>query len=325
MPTLPDSATLLRFRRDLEALSGRDPACLAIALSGGPDSLALLLLAHGAFPGRVEAATVDHRLRGGSAAEAARAAAMCEALAIPHAILPVSVGVGGDGVQAEARRARYAALCAWCETRDLSLLLTAHHRDDQAETLLMRLARGSGLPGLCAIRAARPEGRVTLLRPLLGWSREELHAIATASGLAPADDPSNRDPRFDRTHMRRLLAEAPMLDPPRLARSAAALAEAEDALAWSADRESARIAVTADGCTLDPAGLPRALRRRLVVRAVSDLRRRHGIEPEWTGSEDVEALLATLEAGGTATRAGIRATGRTLPWRLSLAPPRRSG
>ena len=140
-----DPALVSRFSQDLAAL--RPPqGGLGLAVSGGPDSLALLLLASEALPGQVEAATVDHGLRAESAAEAEAVAQICATLGVPHAILTVEVATGN--VQAEARRARYAALGGWLAARDLAALATAHHADDQAETLLLRLNRAIGVAGL---------------------------------------------------------------------------------------------------------------------------------------------------------------------------------
>jgi len=132
----------------------REPA-LAVAVSGGPDSLALMLLAH-AVPGlTVTALTVDHGLRPEAAEEARFVAALAAARGIAHHILPVRVEDCGQGVQAAARAARYAALGGWCASAGVGLLATAHHADDQAETLLMRLARGAGVGGLAGIRRKR--------------------------------------------------------------------------------------------------------------------------------------------------------------------------
>ncbi|WP_245653923.1 tRNA lysidine(34) synthetase TilS, partial [Novosphingobium rosa] len=142
-----------RFVSDLtriwpESTKGESP--LGLAVSGGPDSLALLLIAHAALPGRVAAATVDHGLRPESAAEAAEVARICALLDVPHATLEVSVEDGN--VQAQARDARYAALAAWTEQEGLCALATAHHADDQVETLVMRLNRASGVSGLAGVR-----------------------------------------------------------------------------------------------------------------------------------------------------------------------------
>lgn len=324
MPPLALPAALVaRFRRDCEALAG-PPARLGLAVSGGPDSLALLLLASAAFPDAVEAATVDHGLRAASADEAAMVAALCARLGCPHATLKVAVAPGGAGLQGEARRARYAALRDWCTERALPFLATAHQQDDQAETILMRLQRGAGLAGLSAIRPVRAEGPgLTLLRPLLGWTRAELGAIVAEAGLVAAEDPSNRDARFDRVAMRAFLAETPAFQPARLARSAAALREADEALDWMADR-IAEALIRAEGgeWRIDPTGLPRALRRRLLARAVAAIREANGLAPLGSGGGDVEGLLAALEAGGSGTRAGVMAQAGKV-WRLRLAPPRR--
>jgi tRNA(Ile)-lysidine synthase len=317
----PDAALVQRFRRDLEALLPV-PDRLGAAVSGGPDSLALLLLAAAAFPGRVHAATVDHGLRPGSAVEALHVEDIAARAGAPHAILEISVPDGPAGLQAEARAARYAALESWAARERLPLLLTAHHADDQAETILMRLQRGAGIGGLSGIRPLRPLGPgLTLARPLLGWTKAELVRLVRDAGLEPADDPSNRDPRFDRTRARALLAANPALEPARLARAAAALREADEALDWQAGQLFATRCAGADGeWRLDPAELPRELRRRLLARAIAAACAAHGLA--WTGDEDVEGLLRTLESGGTATRAGLIARGGPV-WRLALAPPRR--
>src|ERR1044071_7669487 len=125
-----------RFRADLEALTGGPPERLGVAVSGGPDSLALLLLAHAAYPGRVHAATVDHGLRPESAAEAAFVAGLCGARDIPHATLRAEMQERSN-IQAAARARRYALLTQWLGGIGAQFLATAHHLDDQAETLLM--------------------------------------------------------------------------------------------------------------------------------------------------------------------------------------------
>ena len=220
-----------RFRADLSDLwldMDEPDAKLGIALSGGPDSLALLLLGSAALPGRVEAATVDHGLRPESAAEAEHAAGICAKLGVVHETLRVEVGSGN--VQNQARLARYGALSDWAERRGIETLCTAHHRDDQVETLLMRLNRGSGLSGLAGIRAAGlvPDSEVILLRPLLGWSRAELCRVVEQSGVEAVHDPSNKDISYDRVRMREALVSADWLDREGVARSARVLADMED-------------------------------------------------------------------------------------------------
>jgi tRNA(Ile)-lysidine synthase len=320
MPPPPLAPALVeRFRADLAGL-GPVGTPLGIAFSGGPDSLALLLLAAAAFPGQVRAATVDHGLRDASAAEAALAARICESLSIPHRILAVSVSSGAS-IQAQAREARYRALGGWMDAEGVPSLLTAHHLDDQAETLLMRLLRGAGVAGLAGIRARRPLGTsgAEILRPLLGWRRYELGELAAASGLTFAADPSNCDEAFDRVRLRRLLAGAPWLDPVPLARSAAALADAEEALQAAADRYFREKVERCDGhLLLRPAGLPAEIRRRLLLACL------HRFMPEARPrGEQLTDLLAALEAGGTATLAGVKFSAVAAGWHVSPAPPRR--
>lgn len=229
-----------RFRADLAPLwpfLDDDGARLGLAVSGGSDSLALLLLAHAALPRHVEAATVDHQLRPGSAAEAELVASFCHELSVPHRTITVEVAPGN--LQDRARAARYAALGAWCEDRGLCGLATAHQLDDQAETFLMRLNRGSGLSGLVSIRAlgSVPDAGVRLVRPLLRWARAELADLVHGVGWDAVRDPSNENTDFDRIRMRKALAKADWLDRLGLERSARLLAEADETLQWVIGRE----------------------------------------------------------------------------------------
>lgn len=310
----PSAEQVERFRADLEQLAGSPPGRLGLAVSGGPDSLALLLLADAACPGGIEAATVDHGLRPESAAEADFVAELGARLGVAHAILRPAEPIAGS-VQAAARQARYALLEHWRQARGLDWLLTAHHADDQAETLLMRLNRGAGVAGLSGVRAANRQ----VLRPLLGWRRAELAAIVEAAGIEAVADPSNADERFDRARIRKAIAGADWIDSPALARSAAALGEADQALEWAAERLfEQRTRADAEGLSLDPHGIPPELRRRLVLRA---LRR---IDPRAAPrGEEMSRLLAALDGGGTATLAAVKCEGHGL-WRFELAPPRRS-
>lgn len=323
----PDPRAVARFAADVarcivKATDG-GPATgamtYALAVSGGPDSMAMLALAHAAFPGRIAAATFDHQLRDGSAEEATMVAKACAGCDIPHATLTPHAPIIGSSIQARAREARYAALVTWASGRPL---LTAHHADDQAETLLMRLNRASGLAGLAAIRPTRWMEGTPIIRPLLGWRRAELRAIVAASGLPFVDDPSNVDPRHDRTAIRALLAATPVLDPVALAASAAYLAEAEEVvtrqaeIAWSSWRQAEPLAV---------ADSSREVRRRLLRRAILDTRARLSIDlPAFSESSNVEPLLDALEAGRAATQGGVKVTPTRGGWTFSPAPPRRS-
>lgn len=207
---------------------------LGLAVSGGPDSLALMLLAHEAFPGEIAVASVDHGLR----PEAAGEVALVERLAIERGIpfTAITLTPQPGNLQAQARSGRYGALAAWAQESGLGAVATAHHADDQAETLLMRLNRGSGLAGLSGVRARTViEGSdVPLLRPLLGWRKAELEALVAQAGITAVLDPSNANPDFERAAIRARLAQADWLDPAQLAASAAHIAEGWEAIRWYA-------------------------------------------------------------------------------------------
>ncbi len=312
MPNAPPEAAVARFRSDLIRLTG-GAGPFGVAVSGGADSLALLLLCAQAFPERVFAATVDHALRPESAHEAAFVALLCQSMGVPHAVLPVTLPPVGN-LQAWARTERYLALECWAIERSIAAILTGHHADDQLETLIMRLNRGSGVPGLSGIRERH--GRV--VRPLLHWRQSELEALVADAGLDPVRDPSNADDRFDRARLRKALRATDWLDPLAAARSTVALAEAEDALVWATDKALVENAVFADHTVVfDPKDLPAEIVRRMVQAAIRAINQ--NADPR---GDDIGRLTAALEAGGIATLAGVRCAGGT-HWRFTPAPPHR--
>lgn len=294
-----------------------DGQACGLAVSGGPDSLALLLLAHAALPGRFAVATVDHGLRSESAAEAAMVAGLCAERGIHHTTITLNMRAGAS-VQERARVERYAALGDWAMGRNLSALVTAHHADDQAETLVMRLNRGAGLRGLAGIRprALVPGRNLPLLRPLLGWRRGELAHVLDISGVVAVDDPSNRDMRFERARVRAGMTSASWLEPAGLAASAAHLAEADEAVAWAASQELGKVRQNGDTLCWTP-GVPRVI----AMRTLEDIVRRLGGAVA-RGSE-LARWHDALAGGAVATLAGVRGDGRGVDWIFSIAPPPR--
>lgn len=318
------SSQVERFRRDLDQLVGRG-STLGIAVSGGPDSLALLLLAAEARPLQVEAATVDHALRPESRAEAEMVAALCERLAVPHRVLTVTWDEPpATAIQERARAMRYRLLGEWARDRGIAALATAHHLDDQAETFLMRLARGAGANGLAGMRRTSrvPESPVELVRPLLGWRRSELEQVCAGARVEAVADPSNDDIRFERVRIRQALATADWLDPQAIARSAANLAEAESALNWATDGEWARsVTIAPGGITYLPTDVPLEIRRRIVRRSILQLAS-EGAGADLRGPE-LDRLTEALTDGGKGTLRGVLATGGR-EWRFSRAPLRKT-
>ena len=314
-----------RFLADLTRVAGDLPRPLVLAVSGGPDSMAMLALAADALPGGLRAATVDHGLRPDAAAEAEMVAKTCARLGVPHATL-TGITPAGASVQAQARTLRYRLLAAHARAIGAEAIATAHHADDQAETFLMRAARGVGLSGLAGIRASAIIEGVRVVRPLLEWRRAELRAVAECAGLPFVDDPANGDDRHDRTRLRRLLEANAWLDPPRLARAAAALAEADADLRAIADLFWAMRAREGEGeVTLDAAGLPRGLQRLLARRAITAVRAFSGItEPDWSEAANIEPMLDALRNDGPATQAGVLGGPHRRHWRFRPAPARRN-
>jgi len=191
------------------------PVTVAVALSGGRDSVALLHATRDALAAacplaRVVALHVHHGLQAQADEWDLFCAALCTDLRVPLASTRVTVQpTAGEGIEAAARRARHAALGRMCREQGARLLLFAHHRDDQVETVLLRLFRGTGVAGMAGMPASRPldalgdaEGEVRLLRPWLDVPRADIDAYCAAHGLRWIDDPSNTDTRFARNALR---------------------------------------------------------------------------------------------------------------------------
>ena len=212
---------------------------------------------------------------------------------------------------------RYRRLADWAGQRGVAFLATAHHADDQAETLLMRLARGAGVRGLGGVRVRRAlTEQLTLVRPLLGWRKAELTALVAEAGIEAVDDPSNHDPRHDRSRIRTALGQAEWADPARLAASASAMRDADEALDWAlAPLIASRIRQDGDALIIEPFDLPRELKRRLLVAAFAEL-----AAPAPRGPDLMRALGA-LDRGETVTLSGLKLEGGE-QWRLAIEPSR---
>ncbi|HTW54115.1 MAG TPA: tRNA lysidine(34) synthetase TilS [Stellaceae bacterium] len=201
-----EALTLAELDAALAAIGGFEPAPLmAVGVSGGPDSLALVILADRwarQRGGVAWALIIDHRLRPESAAEAQRAAGWLAARGIPHAVLVWRQDKPATGIQAAARAARYRLLAEWCTGRGCLHLLTAHHRADQAETYLIRRRAKSAADGLAGMSAVREMPNVRLVRPLLTVPKARLVAFLRTEGQDYLQDPSNRNPAFERSRVR---------------------------------------------------------------------------------------------------------------------------
>jgi tRNA(Ile)-lysidine synthase len=277
-----------------------------LAVSGGADSTALLVgtaRVRESLTLRVEVATLDHGLRPEAQAEAQAVVRLSARWGLPCHVIPLQLSPG-SGVEARAREARYAALEALRRERGLQVVATAHTASDQAETLLMRLVRGTALRGAAGIHRARP----FLVRPLLERTREEVEAFLAGEGVSFVTDPMNQDPAFFRTRIRHevlpVLARAAGFPvAPRLAAFARLAAEDEALLSGLADGAWGRLSLP-DG-SLDAVGvraLEPPLRRRVLARLLAE-----------AGAEVDEASLArvlkAVETGRAVTLGGGQARG----------------
>ncbi len=277
--------------------------------------------AHGYAPEAVTVLTVDHGLRAEAAHEAERVGAWTRRRGHPHVVLRYTGHAPDRNVQAAARAARFALIAEWCAAHGIRDVVLAHHQDDQAETFLLRLARGSGVDGLGAMRPAtwrwdaREAGAVMplrLLRPLLVFPKARLVATLRDAGQEWIEDPSNGDVRYARARLRRLmpLLAAEGMTPRRLAATARRMAQARAALETAADALADRAACfdPAGFCRFDPAPL-RDAPAEIGLRALVGVLRTVGGARYAPRLERTEALYRALVTGrldGGRTLAGCR-------------------
>ena len=286
------------LREALDRFGVPPDAMVAVAVSGGADSLALAHLMKGLRP--LVTLTVDHGLRSEASAEAAAAGRQLAEAGIPHHILTWDGEKPLSNIQAAAREARYRLLADWCAAHGISFLATAHHQEDQAETLLLRLARGSGVYGLAGMAPVARYGGdkgLTLIRPLLDVPRAALREYLQAHAIPWAEDPSNRDPRFDRIKVRQFLEAPPLegLSAQRLAETAKRLRRSRDALefyesewltTWVTECEPGYLILEAAALDAGPADI--------VLRGLASLCRAFVPGAYTPRMEKVERLLASL-------------------------------
>ena len=288
------------------AFAPSPPARLGVAVSGGSDSMALLLLLSewaGQGGPAIAAVTVDHGLRPEAAAEAAMVAHRCAALGVPHATLRWSGWTGQGNLPAAARQARYGLIAGWARGAGIADVALGHTADDQAETVLMRLARGSGVDGLAGMAARRSADGINWHRPLLGQGRAALRAWLIVRGEGWADDPTNDDPAYDRIKARRALAALAELGltPDGLIATAAHMRRARAVLDGAAAALAARAArIDGRDVILDRAAFAEApveTRHRLFAHALM-----------WVGGAPYRPRFAALTDAMTRAEAGRRIT-----------------
>jgi tRNA(Ile)-lysidine synthase len=320
--TASDAIAAAELPSLFDELLGRGP--FALAVSGGADSMALLYLFsmwwHGYLvPSDAAVAavtpiilTVDHGLRLQSAAEAAIVKTHADQLGFTHQTLTWDGPKPTTGLQAAARHARYALLTEGCRnSRPMRSLLVAHHQDDQAETFLMRLARGSGVEGLAAMRPQTIFDGVRVLRPLLGVPKARLLATLAAHAIPWCEDTSNSDPKFERVRWRSAMAELNRhgLTADALTRTARRMERASSAL--DAVTETAMAASHADhhggAFTSLDFGVFAEAHAELRIRILQRVLARHGGTSPSAQLSEIEDMVQDMEQRhhGAATLGGV--------------------
>lgn len=313
------------FENALDRARQRGPVSrLGLAVSGGSDSMAMLVLAADWAKGtgaKLQVATVDHGLRPEAAEEASWVASRCAELGLPHDTLKWAEAPSGN-VQSAARTARYDLLADWARDLDLDAVAVAHTADDQAETFVMRLARGSGVDGLSAMQDDWQAQDMRWLRPVLTAGRVDLRQVLTERGVDWIDDPSNTDTRFERVRVRKAMADLAQLglDRDRLVGTAERMAEARKALTQAAVDAAEACAEIALGDVLFDAdvymALPTETRHRLLAAAIRYVSGA-AYRPRYDALKEVEAQVLdgerrTLSGCTLDLKAGQIAIGREL-------------
>lgn len=297
---------------------------LISAVSGGPDSMCLAVLASAYATRRGvnhRAIIIDHGVRADSAAEAARVCRRLSGLGMRAEVLTVSAAAPKTGIQEWARSARYDLLLQ-AARRDQAALLLGHHRDDQAETVMMRLSRGSGLAGLAAMRRVSFRRGVPLCRPLLGLGRDSIGAYCAARGIAFETDPSNSDRRFERVRLRQWLAGSTAVTGRDLCRLSDVAAHIDDALLAAFGRHGVLPLPQPGGHLCLPAAslaLPDAIAGRLLAYVIGQITA--ALHPPTRLA--LSGLVTRLRAGRASTLGGARFSRHGDGWLVTAEAGRR--
>jgi len=328
-------------QREIAALFASFPRSgrIILAVSGGADSTALMVLARRwrrrlARGPQLIAATVDHGLRRGSRAEATAVAALARRLGLRHELLPWRGEKPKTGIESAARDARYRLLTRLAQRLGAEAIATAHTLDDQAETVLMRLAAGSGPAGLAGMRPRDVRHGIVLLRPFLGVRKNRLLATLGRAGIAWADDPMNADPAFARVRLREagpVLAREG-LTPERMARLAERMARYEEVVAAAVQSARGRLVDPARPGAIDGRGLlelPEEVALRVLAGEIAAVRPcTAGKPPRLQRLEALWRDLRTAVAAGRATRRTLAEALVTVDrdgiMLITPAPPRRA-
>ena len=287
---------------------------IAVAVSGGSDSTALLFLLKRAVGNgaALTALTVDHGLRPEAAAEAVHVARTAAGLQVPHVILTWDGEKPSSDIQAAARDARYRLMADWCHAHAIAHLFLAHTLDDQAETFLLRLARGSGVDGLSAMGPVTQAHGLQVMRPLLTVPKARLEATLRAAGIDWIEDPSNRNDQFARVRMRQMMPALADLGitAERLAATAARMTTARDALDEMVSQlRSACVEDHDAGFAILKMGLVQSAPREIGLRLLADLAREIGgnaYRPRFDRLARLYEAMCTGNLAGGQTLAGCR-------------------
>lgn len=289
-----------------EAFLPHPPKSMGVAVSGGSDSLALLHLLNEFCDKqnvKLHAVTVNHGLRAEAGEEARTVANQCASIGVPHDTLLWKEWAGKGNLQQAARDARYSKIADWARDLRIDTIAVGHTADDQAETILMRLARRSGVDGLAGMNSRMVRNGITWVRPLLRTRRDLLRLYLEGRGISWINDPSNDDDRFDRVKIRKALAllEPLGVDADVLSDVADHMLQARKALDWQTFLAAKHIvSIEAGAVVLDETLLrlqPDEIQRRLIVKAINWVS--GGIYPPRT--QAVSKLITSLRAGQAGT------------------------
>lgn len=287
--------------KDIINLSKITGAKVAVGVSGGADSLALVLLLDELLrpQGRqVIALTVDHGLREESATEAAYVAKLMAEHEIEHHILEWQGEKPSTGIEEAARDVRYALLKGWCQANGVEILCVAHHQQDQAETFLMRLQRGSGVTGLCGMAEVNELDGVSIVRPLLNISSECLKSYLQQRNISWVEDPSNQSEDFLRCRVRKLLPvmeDMVGISSKRIADTMRVLSRTKDYVAQQRDNFiQANVTWWEDVAVCLPVKALQNEHEEIVYQVIRALIRKVGGNQYTARSDDVERLIGRM-------------------------------